>query len=88
MYLYLGGDLVIEDKSIIGIFDLDNTSWSHLTRKYLSMAEKAGIIKNTADDIPRSFVVCTDKNIVLTQPTAATLARRLNIQEKSNGRIQ
>ncbi|MCD8117771.1 MAG: DUF370 domain-containing protein [Oscillospiraceae bacterium] len=88
MYLYLGGDLAIEDKSIIGIFDLDNTSWSHLTRKYLSMAEKAGSIKNTADDIPRSFVVCTDKNIVLTQPTAVTLARRLNIQEKSNGRIQ
>ncbi|MCC8357751.1 MAG: DUF370 domain-containing protein [Oscillospiraceae bacterium] len=87
MYLYLGGDQAIEDKSIVGVFDLDNASWSHLTRKYLSQAEKAGSVKNAADDIPRSFVVCADKTIVLTQPTAATLARRLNIQEKSNGRI-
>ncbi|MCD8323154.1 MAG: DUF370 domain-containing protein [Oscillospiraceae bacterium] len=87
MYLYLGGDLAIEDRSIVGVFDLDNTSWSHLTRKYLSQAEKAGRIKNAADDIPRSFVVCTDKTVVLAQPTATTLARRLNIQEKSNVRI-
>ncbi len=87
MYLYLGGDLAIEDTSIVGVFDLDNTSWSHLTRKYLSQAEKNGDIKNTADDIPRSYVVCTDKTVILTQPTAATLARRLNIQEKSNVRI-
>ena len=84
MYLYLGGDAAVETVDIVGIFDLDNTSWSHITRQYLSQAERGGFVQNAAEDIPRSFVVRTDGNIVLTQPTAATLARRLDSQEKLN----
>ena len=78
MYLYLGGDAAVETDGIVGIFDLDNTSWSHITRQYLSRAERNGQVENAAEDIPRSFVVRADGNIVLTQPTAATLARRLD----------
>ena len=78
MYLYLGGDAAVETDEIVGVFDLDNTSWSHITRQYLSRAEQAGKVENAAEDIPRSFVVRADGNIVLTQPTAATLARRLD----------
>ena len=84
MYLYIGGDTALEEDRIIGIFDLDNTSWSHMTRKYLSLAEQAGHIKNTAEDIPRSFVVCSDETVLLTQPSTATLVRRLENQERSN----
>ncbi len=84
MYLYLGGGAAVEDKTIVGIFDLDNTSWSYITRRYLSRAEQAGQVVNAAEDIPRSFVVRTDQNIILTQPTAATLARRLDNQERTN----
>ena len=78
MYLYLGGDAAVETDEIVGVFDLDNTSWSHITRQYLSRAERSGQVENAAEDIPRSFVVRADGNIVLTQPTAATLARRLD----------
>ena len=42
MYLHLGKGTVVNTDEIIGIFDLDITSQSHLTRKYLNMAEKAG----------------------------------------------
>ena len=84
MYLYIGGDIVLEEDQIIGIFDLDNTSWSHMTRKYLAAAEQTGHIKNTAEDIPRSFVVCSDETVLLTQPSTATLVRRLENQERSN----
>ena len=42
MYLHLGKGRVVNTAEIIGIFDLDITSQSHITRKYLSMAEKAG----------------------------------------------
>ena len=42
MYLHLGKGTVVRTDSIVGIFDLDITSQSHLTRKYLSSAEKAG----------------------------------------------
>ncbi len=79
MYLHLGKGTVVSTDSIVGIFDLDITSQSHLTRRFLSMAEKAGQVVNTAEDIPKTFVVCRDgeKNLVyLSQMAAATLLRR------------
>ncbi len=79
MYLHLGKGTVVRSDSIIGIFDLDITSQSHLTRKYLSAAEKAGQIINAAEDIPKSFVVCRDgekTGVYLSQMAAATLLRR------------
>ncbi len=79
MYLHLGKGTVVSTDSIVGIFDLDITSQSHLTRKFLSIAEKAGQVVNAAEDIPKTFVVCRDgeQNLVyLSQMAAATLLRR------------
>ena len=79
MYLHLGKGTVVNTDGIIGIFDLDITSQSHLTRKYLSMAEKAGQVTNAAEDIPKSFVVCCErgkKTVYLSQMASATLLRR------------
>ena len=81
-YVYLGGETALADSRIVGIFDLDNTSWSHLTRQFLSRAERDGRVKNAAEDIPRSFVLCGDDTVILTQPGSATLARRLEDQER------
>lgn len=55
MYLHLGAGAVVRKDSIVGVFDLDNTSQSHLTRKYLAAAEKSGHVVNVAEDIPKSF---------------------------------
>ena len=77
MYLYLGNDAVIEDREIVGIFDLDNASWSVHTRNYLSAAERENRLSSAAEDIPKSFVVCADGTVLLTQPNTAILARRL-----------
>ena len=79
MYLHLGKGTVVRTDSIVGIFDLDITSQSHLTRKFLSMAEKAGQVVNAAEDIPKTFVVCRDREqnlVYLSQMAAATLLRR------------
>ena len=79
MYLHLGKGTVVNTDGIIGIFDLDITSQSHLTRKYLNMAEKAGQVINAAEDIPKSFVVCCErekKTVYLSQMASATLLRR------------
>ena len=84
MYLYLGGDTAVESRDIVGIFDLDNTSWSIHTRNYLSQAEKSGNVRNAAEDIPKSFVVCADETVILTQPNTAILVRRLDNQERIN----
>ena len=79
MYLHLGKGTVVSTDSIVGIFDLDITSQSHLTRKYLSMAEKAGQVVNAAEDIPKSFVICRageKSSVYLSQMATATLLRR------------
>ena len=79
MYLHLGKGTVINEDGIVGIFDLDICSQSHITRKYLAMAEKAGQVINAAEDIPKSFVVFRDRErtaVYLSQMSAATLLRR------------
>jgi hypothetical protein len=58
MYLHLGQNVVVPEAEIIGIFDLDNTTGSHITRKFLSDAEKDGRVINVSDELPYSFVVC------------------------------
>ena len=79
MYLHLGSGAVVRRKDIIGIFDLDNTSQSHITRKYLAAAEKSGQVINVAEDIPKSFVVCNDAGttrVYLSQMATQTLYKR------------
>ena len=79
MYLHLGKGTVVRTDSIVGIFDLDITSQSHLTRKFLAAAEKAGQVINAAEDIPKSFVVCRDgenNRVYLSQMASSTLLRR------------
>lgn len=79
MYLHLGKGTVINTDVIIGIFDLDITSQSHLTRKYLAEAEKAGQVINAAEDIPKSFIVCEyrgSRKLYLSQMAPATLLKR------------
>lgn len=79
MYLHLGKGTVINEREIIGIFDLDITSQSHITRQYLNISEKAGIVINAAEDIPKSFVVCSadrEKKVYLSQMASSTLLRR------------
>lgn len=82
MYVYLGGDAAVEKERIVGLFEMDNTSWSYLTREFLSRAEREGRVTAAGEDIPRSFVLCTDKKVILTQPSTAALVRRLEDQEK------
>lgn len=79
MYLHLGKGTVIDEREIIGIFDLDITSQSHITRQYLNLSERSGIVMNAAEDIPKSFVVCAggrERKVYLSQMASSTLLRR------------
>ena len=42
MYLSIGGDMAVRDRTLIGIFDLDNTTCSRDTRAFLTAAEQGG----------------------------------------------
>jgi len=79
MYLHIGQNVVVPEADVIGIFDLDNTTGSHITRRFLSDAEKAGRVKSVSDELPRSFVVSdTGKeiSIYLSQLSPQTLLKR------------
>jgi hypothetical protein len=79
MYLHLGGSVIVPECAVVGVFDLDNSSQSHLTRAYLSAAEKAGQVSAAGDDIPKSFVVCESsgkRKVILSQMSPATLLKR------------
>lgn len=79
MYLNIGNDMAVRDKSIIGIFDMDNTSTSKRTREFLAKAEKEGQVV-PCDDLPKSFVLTAEyglNRIFLTSLGSATLEKRL-----------
>ena len=79
MYLNIGGDMAVRDKSIIGIFDLDNTSVSHRTKEFLFAAEKEGQVI-PCDDLPKSFVLTSEygmNRLYLTSLNTSTLEKRM-----------
>ena len=57
MYLHLGQNVMVRNQDVIGIFDLDNTTWSFRTRHFLEQAEREGRVIPLGDDLPRSFVL-------------------------------
>ena len=59
MYLSIGNDMAVREKSIIGIFDMDNTSTSKRTQEFLNRAEKEGSIV-PCDDLPKSFILTAE----------------------------
>ena len=79
MYLSIGNDMAVRDRSIIGIFALDNTSTSKRTRDFLDRAEKEGSVI-PCDDLPKSFILTSEygfNRVHLTALSSATLERRL-----------
>ena len=79
MYLSIGNDMAVRDSSIIGIFDMDNTTTDKRTREFLSAAEKEGAVI-PCDDLPKSFVLTTEygmQKVRLTSLASSTLEKRL-----------
>ena len=80
MYLHLGQSVVVPFRDVVGVFDLDNTSSSHLTRAFLERAEKEGRVVNVSDDLPRSFVLVGGEEgpptVYISQLSPSALLRR------------
>ena len=79
MYLSIGNDMAVRDSSVIGIFDLDNTTTSRRTREFLDKAEQEGQVV-PCDDLPTSFILTAEyglDRVYLTGLTTATLEKRL-----------
>lgn len=61
MYLQLSSGFAVPERDVIGIFDLDNCSQSHITRDFLTRAQKTDSVITVCDDLPKSFVICGDE---------------------------
>ena len=79
MYLSIGNDMAVREASIIGIFDMDNTSTSKRTREFLAAAEQEGQVV-PCDDLPKAFVLTAEygmNRVHLTSLSSYTLEKRL-----------
>ena len=79
MYLSIGNDMAVREKSVIGIFDMDNTTTSKRTREFLAAAERNGQVV-PCDDLPKSFIVTAEyglDRVYLTSLSSATLEKRM-----------
>ena len=61
MYLHLGASVVIPLGDVLGIFDLDNTTSSRVTRDFLARAQQAGQVVSVGEDLPKSFLLCRNE---------------------------
>ena len=79
MYLHLGQSVVVPHSRILGIFDLDNTTYSKKTVAFLNNAEKEGLVI-PCDDLPKAFVLTAEyglSRVHLTSLNSYTLEKRL-----------
>ena len=82
MYLHLGGEDVVKEEEVIGIFDLDTSTVSKHTRNFLNKKEKEKKVINVSFELPKSFILVGDKQnekIYISQISSATLNKRSGI---------
>ena len=82
MYLHLGEDIVVCDNEIIGIFDIENTSVSKITKDFLS--GKNFEVVNVSYEIPKSFILTESKGnikVYISNISPSTLRKRNNLNK-------
>ena len=79
MYLHLGADIVVNQKDVIAILDLEKTTISKITRDYLKYIQKNQMVINVSNELPKSYVITTqgDKTKIYISPISSlTLLKR------------
>lgn len=80
-YVSLGENDTVFTDGLIGLFDIDNTTVSPITRDFLKKAETEGCLRSDPGVLPRSFAVYAGKNgmraVYLSAINTATLKKRI-----------
>ena len=79
MYLHWGQDVNVNDTTMVGVFDMDNSTVSRHTRAFLARAQREGRVVNVSLELPKSFIVCEEngrETVYISQISTATLLRR------------
>lgn len=80
MYLHLGSDTVVKINDIIGIFDIDKTTVSKITKEFLNSRNKDYEVFYVSPELPKSFILCSEKGknkLYISQLAPQTLRKRL-----------
>lgn len=64
MFLFLGGNVTVDDRSVIGIFNIEECTVSGITNEHLRVRQRQEKIVNVSEDLPKSLVVCEDKSYI------------------------
>lgn len=75
MYLYLGSDVVIDERDVLGIFDIEKVTVDRYMKDYLSYSQKNGKIYYVSLDMPKSIIVCEDI-VYISNVSCDTLKKR------------
>lgn len=78
MYVHLGRDYVLNDKDIIGIFNIETTTTSPRGREFLNYAQKNGAVVALSEELPQSYVLADAQvdTVYLSELSAAAMKRR------------
>ena len=81
-FLNVGGLISVRSEDIVGIFDIDNTTVSRVTRDFLTKAQKNESVEYATVEIPKSFIVTVKKKerkpaVIISQFSSVTLTERL-----------
>lgn len=83
MYLHLGNDVVVRKDEVLAIFDMDNTTISKQSRKFLTEAEKEGAVIDITDDLPKSYIVTgfgDEIRVFISSVSSKTLYKRWGLK--------
>lgn len=62
MYLNVGLNTMIKKNHIIGIFDIENTTGSLITKKFLAYSQRRNQVVSVGNDFPRSYILYKEKD--------------------------
>ena len=76
MYIHIGSDVSVDEKEIVGIFDIEKVTVHKYMNDYLSHCQKKGKIYYVSLDMPKSIIVCTDM-VYISNVSCLTLRKRM-----------
>jgi hypothetical protein len=62
LFIHIGDNIIIPVDEIVGIFDLEGTTITGITRDFLKVAEEEGFVIATSSRMPKSFVITVRNN--------------------------
>ncbi len=75
--LHLGGGHTIPAQEVVMIADLEATTDSEETKKFLEIAKKEGFVIDYSQGDPSSFII-TNEKVYYSMISSATLRKRVN----------